>query len=56
MENILDRFLRYVSIETTSDENSESQPSAAREWDLLKLLRDELAALGVDVTWTSMVM
>lgn len=50
MENILDRFLRYVSIETTSDENSESQPSAAREWDLLKLLRDELAALGVDVT------
>ena len=50
MEKILDRFLRYVSIETTSDENSESQPSAAREWDLLKLLRDELAALGVEVT------
>ncbi len=50
MEKILDRFLRYVSIETTSDENSESQPSADREWDLLKLLRDELAALGVEVT------
>lgn len=50
MEKILDRFLRYVSIETTSDENSESQPSAAREWDLLKMLRDELAALGVEVT------
>ena len=50
MEKILDRFLRYVSIETTSDENSESQPSAAREWDLLKLLRDELTALGVEVT------
>ena len=50
MEKILDRFLRYVSIETTSDEESESQPSAAREWDLLKLLRDELAALGVEVT------
>lgn len=50
MENILDRFLRYVAVETTSDENSESQPSAVREWDLLKMLRDELAALGVDVT------
>ena len=50
MENILDRFLRYVSVHTTSDENSESQPSAAREWDLLKMLRDELSALGVDVT------
>ena len=50
MEKILDRFLRYVSVETTSDENSESQPSAAREWDLLKMLRDELAALGVEVT------
>ena len=49
MEKILDRFLRYVSIDTQSDENSESQPSAAKELDLLRLLRDELAALGVDV-------
>ena len=50
MEKILDRFLRYVSIDTQSDENSESQPSAAKELDLLRLLRDELVALGVEAT------
>ena len=50
MEKILDRFLRYVSVDTQSNEESESQPSAAKEWDLLKMLRDELQALGVEVT------
>ena len=49
MEKILNRFLRYVSVNTQSDEESQSQPSAAREWDLLKMLRDELKALGVEV-------
>ena len=50
MEKILDRFLRYVSIDTQSDENSESQPSTARQLDLLRLLRDELAAMGINAT------
>ena len=50
MEKILDRFLRYVSVDTQSNEESETQPSAAKEWDLLKMLQDELAALGVEVT------
>ena len=50
MEKILDRFLRYVSVNTQSDEESQSQPSALREWDLLKMLRDELTALGVEVS------
>ena len=50
MEKILDRFLRYVSVDTQSNEESETQPSAAKEWDLLKMLRDELQALGVEVT------
>ena len=50
MESILNRFLRYVSVDTQSNEESESQPSAAKEWDLLKMLRDELLALGVDAT------
>ena len=47
MENILDRFLRYVSVDTQSDENSGTQPSAAKELNLLGMLRDELRALGV---------
>lgn len=50
MEKILDRFLRYVAIDTQSDENSESQPSAAKELDLLKLLYKELNDMGVEAT------
>lgn len=50
MEKILDKFLRYISIDTQSNENSESQPSEAKELDLLRLLRDELSALGIEAT------
>ena len=50
MEKILDRFLRYVSIDTQSCETSESQPSTAKQLDLLRLLRDELLALGVEAS------
>lgn len=50
MEKILDRFLRYVAIDTQSDENSESQPSAGKELDLLKLLCKELNDMGVEAT------
>ena len=48
--NILDRFLRYVAVDTQSNEESESQPSEAKELDLLRLLRDELTAMGVEAT------
>lgn len=47
MEAILDRFLRYVSVDTQSDENSESQPSAAKELNLLEMLCRELNEMGV---------
>lgn len=47
MEKILDRFLRYIAIDTQADPNSESQPSAARELNLSRLLCDELTAMGV---------
>ena len=45
MEKILDRFLRYVAVDTQSNPESESQPSAAKELDLLKMRRDELIAM-----------
>lgn len=45
--SIEERFLRYVKINTTSDENGEGCPSAACEWELARLLTDELRALGV---------
>ena len=50
MEKILDRFLRYVAVDTQADPESETQPSAAKELDLLKMLRDELQAMGVEAT------
>ena len=50
MEKILDRFLRYVSVDTQSNEESESQPSTEKQWNLLRMLWDELEALGVEAT------
>ncbi|MBE6217924.1 MAG: peptidase T [Bacteroidales bacterium] len=50
MEKILDRFLRYVAVDTQSDPESDSQPSAAKELNLLKMLRDELTALGLEAS------
>lgn len=46
MELIKDRFLRYVSVDTQSNEESESQPSADKELVLLRMLCDELNKLG----------
>ena len=48
MEKILDRFLRYVAVDTQSDPESETQPSAAKELDLLKMLCQELKAMGLE--------
>ena len=50
MENILDRFLRYVAIDTQSDENSETQPSTAKQLDLQKVLCEELRAMGIEAS------
>lgn len=50
MEKILDKFLRYVSVDTMSCEESESQPSSAKQLNLLGMLRDELQAMGIEAT------
>ena len=46
MEKILFRFLRYVSVDTQSSEESDTQPSTARQLTLLRMLCDELNAMG----------
>ena len=46
-ETVLDKFLRYVVIDTQSKEDSESYPSTAKQFDLLNLLVKELKNLGV---------
>lgn len=43
-----ERLLNYVKIYTTSDEDSTTVPSTARQFDLAKILVEELKALGVE--------
>ncbi len=45
--SVLERFLRYVVIDTQSDETSSTYPSTAKQHDLLRLLVDELKAIGL---------
>ena len=42
-----ERFLNYVKIHTTSDEDSQDTPSSKRQFDLGNLLVQELERLGV---------
>lgn len=46
--DLLDRFLRYVRIDTQSDESSDSCPSTAKQLDLARMLAEELGALGCE--------
>src|SRR5436309_1455451 len=41
------RFLRYVTYDTQSDGDSDTYPSTAKQLELLRALRDELAELGL---------
>lgn len=50
MNNLVERFLRYVSVDTQSNEDSQTQPSTMKQLNLLSLLRDELLAMGVEAT------
>ncbi|WP_439555712.1 peptidase T [Dyadobacter sp.] len=45
--SVLERFLRYVQIDTQSDPESESFPSTAKQRDLSNLLAVELLEIGV---------
>ncbi len=47
MSALLERFLRYVKIDTESDESSETCPSTAKQWDLANLLVDEMKEMGL---------
>ncbi len=47
MEDVLDRFLRYVKIDTQSEENG-LHPSTGKQFVLARLLAEELQAMGAD--------
>jgi tripeptide aminopeptidase len=47
MQNIIDRFVKYVKIDTESDPNSTSTPSTKKQFDLANLLVQELKEIGM---------
>lgn len=46
-KRLVDRFLRYVKIDTESDPTSETTPSTKKQWDLANLLVKELKEMGM---------
>jgi tripeptide aminopeptidase len=47
MTSVSDRFLKYTRIDTQSDEASPTYPSTAKQFDLARVLVDELLSLGL---------
>jgi tripeptide aminopeptidase len=45
-ESVVDRFLRYVRIDTQSQEDQSATPSTKKQWTLANMLADELRQLG----------
>jgi tripeptide aminopeptidase len=47
-DDVLERFLRYVKVDTQSDDDSNSYPSTKKQLDLGRMLADELRDAGVE--------
>ena len=47
MQTLIDRFIRYVTIDTQSDPHSDSTPSSEKQWVLAKQLFEELKRIGL---------
>jgi tripeptide aminopeptidase len=50
MTKITERFIRYAKIDTESDEKSTTCPSTNKQFNLAKVLKDELEDMGVNKT------
>lgn len=58
-QEIIERFISYVTIDTQSDPSSSSTPSTDKQWNLARKLKGELEAMGleeVDIDENSYVM
>ena len=47
MQHIIDRFVKYITIDTQSDPNNPAFPSTEKQWNLGKLLVEELKEIGM---------
>ncbi|MBZ0326858.1 MAG: peptidase T [Altibacter sp.] len=46
-QHLIDRFVRYVTVDTESDPESDTTPSSAKQWDLANALVEELKQIGM---------
>ena len=46
-QHITDRFIKYITIDTESDPNNPAFPSTEKQWDLAKVLAEELKQIGM---------
>lgn len=46
--NLVDRFIKYVKIDTQSDAHSQSVPSSKKQWDLANVLVEDMKAMGME--------
>lgn len=47
-KEVFERFLKYIKIDTQSNEDSQECPSTAKQFDLAKVLRDEMLTMGLE--------
>ncbi|MBN2218907.1 MAG: peptidase T [Kosmotogaceae bacterium] len=47
IEKLIERFLRYISIETTSSFESKTSPSTSGQLDLARTLKEEMESIGL---------
>ena len=51
MQKIIDRFVKYITVDTQSDPNNPAFPSTEKQWDLAHILVEDLKEIGLeDVT------
>ena len=48
MNSLVERFLKYVQIDTDSNPESNACPSSEIQWDLAKVIIEDLKALGME--------
>ncbi|OPX31319.1 MAG: peptidase T [Gemmatimonadaceae bacterium 4484_173] len=53
MSSVSQRFLRYAVVSTASDPDSPTSPSSSRQFDLLRILEEELLTLGMENVFLS---
>ena len=46
-KEVFERFLKYIKVDTQSDDNSETYPSTKKQFDIAKILQSELQEMGL---------